>query len=101
MTENTITENEADTLRAIAYQADEVDNRRIAVARDDSMGDGSLSRRAATLMEASMILDGMVTVAEKSGLFSRAGRDVRILVLSGRAPYDDDFAFYEVTVSDS
>lgn len=63
------------------------------------MGDGSLSRRASTLMETSMTLDGMATVAEKSGMLSRAGRDIRRFVLSGRTPYDDDFAFHGVAVS--
>lgn len=98
MNDYSITENEIQTLRAIARQAEETESLRISVVREDVLGDGGLSRRTAALMDASLRLDGMVTVAEQSTLFSRVGTDIRRMVLAGREPREDDFQFYGVPV---
>lgn len=98
MHENTITENEAQTLRVIARYAEEVEGYRMAVARESDLGTGDLTFRVTRLMEASLKLDGMVAVAEESGLFSRAGGYIRRLVLEGRAPYEDHFELEGVAV---
>lgn len=91
MYENSITENEIQTLRVIARYAEETEGYRMMVARETELGTGDLTARVTRLMEASLRLDGMVTVAEESGLFSRVGGHIRQMVLEGRAPYEDHF----------
>lgn len=98
MNENTITENEIQTLRVIARYAEEVEGYRISVAREAELGTGDLTFRVTRLMEASLKLDGMVTIAEESGLFSRVGGHIRRMVLEGRAPYEDHFEGMGISV---
>lgn len=98
MNENSITENEIQTLRVIARYVEEVEGYRMMVARETELGTGDLTARVTRLMEASLKLDGMVTVAEESGLFARAGGNIRRMVLEGRAPYEDHFESLGVSV---
>lgn len=98
MNANGITEAELNTLRTIARNAEEVDSYRVAVAREDVVGTGDLTHKVTRLMEASLRLDGMVAIAEESGLFTRAGGDVRRMVLSGRAPREEDLDYGGVPV---
>lgn len=98
MHEQTITESEVQTLRIIARYAEETEGYRTMVARETELGTGDLTARVTRLMEASLKLDGMVTIAEEGGLFSRVGGHIRRMVLEGRAPYDDHFEGMGITV---
>lgn len=99
MNDYTITDNEAQTLRSIARQADEVEGYRTAIVREDTLGDGGLSGRAIRLIEASLKLDGMVALAEQAGLLSRIGGHLRREVLEGREPSEDDFDYHGIAVA--